>query len=66
MYKLIVVCYRKDGSKITYTNQYYYVEACFTRIYAISKEFSSVHYEIYKRNRYKYELQEKGQFNERS
>ncbi len=66
MYKLIVICYLEDGSKITYTYQSYYIGACFTRISEISKQFKSVHYEMYKLNGFKYELQERGEFNERS
>ena len=66
MYKLIVICYLEDGSKITYTYQSNYIGSCFTRISAISEEFSSVHYEMYRLNGYKYELIEKGEFNERN
>lgn len=66
MYKLIVICYLEDGSKITYTYQSDYIRPCYDRISEISKQFKSVHYEMYKLNGFKYELQEKGEFNERS
>lgn len=66
MYRLIVICYLEDGSKITYTYQSYYIGGCFTRISEISKQFKSVQYKMYKLNGFKYELCEKGEFNERS
>ena len=66
MYSLIVICYLDDGSKITHTYQSDYIEKCYDRVFDISKEFRSVRYEVYKLNGYKYELHEKGEFNERS
>lgn len=66
MYSLIVICYLDDGSKITYTYQSDHIEACRDRIFGISKEFKSVRYEVYRLRGYRYELYEKGEFNERS
>lgn len=66
MYNLIVICYLDDGSKITYTYQSDHIGACYDRAFDISKEFRSVRYEVYRLNGYKYELYEKGEFNERS